>query len=423
MTLRRVMLVVTIVLLVLFAALVGTVAADWPYLRRVIAATGMTEAGDWPGAFPAPMARIDGGRIDGEDSAAVDPVEAAAAIDPAALDAAARWAAANATQALLVLHRGRLVLERYGDGADVDTAFQGQGLSGSLVGLAYGAAIERGLLSLDDPAAKWLEEWRDDPRGDITLRQLLQNISGLEEFQGLPRTSPAAGPFGRIAAIVRAWADRRVRFALGIDFGAAALTFDLAHAPGTHFALNGVNPQLLGLILERATGTPFERWFAQQVWAPLQAGVGEFYLDRASGRPALHCCFRAVAHDWLRLGALLAGNGAIDGRQVLPPGWVGQLATTTSNVNPRYGLQVWSGRALRGLREYRQGSGIGVRHGEDFLTDDVVWMEGDGGRSIWAFPSRQLVILRFGRDLPGWDGSALPNILLRGLQAEVITPR
>lgn len=417
MTFRRVMLVVTMVLLVLLAALAGTVAADWPYLRRVIAVTRMADAADWPGSFPVPMARIDGG------GRGVTFPTGGGTIDPAALEAAGRWAGEHATRALLVLHRGRLVLERYWDGQTADAPFPGQAMSRSLVGLAYGAAVDRGLLALDDPASKWLDEWRDDPRGTITIRQLLQNVSGLEEAApALPLPLPGAGAFERAVSVVRIWADRHARFAFGNDSGATALSFELAHAPGTRFAQAGVNAQLLALILERATGMPFERWFAQVVWEPLGAGVGEFYMDRASGMPALHCCFRAAPRDWLRLGTLLAGDGAIDGRQVLPRGWVGQLATATSNVNPRHGLQVWSGRATRGLREYQPGSGFGVRHGEDFLTDDVIWMEAGGG-SVWAFPAQQLVIVRLGRSAPGWDGSVLPNTLLRGLRSGAPAPR
>ncbi|MCU0758775.1 MAG: beta-lactamase family protein [Steroidobacteraceae bacterium] len=414
MTLRRVMLVVVVVLLVLCSALAGVVAADWPYLRRVIAVAGMADAGEWPDSFYTPVVRIDGG------GGAPPFPRGGDSIDPAALEAAARWAGEHGTVALLVLHRGRLVLERYWDGQAPDAPFSGRAMSRSLLGLAYGAAIERGLLALDDPAGKWLEEWRADPRGAITVRQLMQNVSGLEEAPLASPLPPAgAGALQRLVAIARTWADRNARLSLGNDFAGAALRFPLVHAPGTRFAHSNVNSQLLGLILERVTGMSYERWFAEVVWEPLGAGVGEFYMDRESGMPATYCCFRAVPRDWLRLGALLAGDGALDGRQVLPRGWVQRLASDTSNVNPRYGLQVWSGRAARGLREYQPGSGFGVRHGEDFLADDAIWMEGGGGRSIWAFPSEALVIVRLGRGAPGWDGSVLPNTLLRGLRGAV----
>lgn len=418
MTFRRVMLVVTLVLLVLAAALAGTVAADWPYLSRVLAATRLDAAAEWPAALPAPVAVIDGGGAadwfpEGDDS-----------LDPAALEAATRWAAANDTRALLVLHRGRVALERYWGGQSAEAPYGGGALSRVLVAFAYGAAIDRGLLALDDPLARHLDEWRDDPRGAITVRQLLQDVSGLAEVVAAPALpGPAAGLAARLAALPRLWADRNLRFALGNDFAASALSFPLQHQPGTRFAFSDVNPQLLALVLERATGEPFERWFEREVWAPLGAGRAELRLDRVSGMPATFCCLRAEPRDWLRLGALLAADGALGGRRVLPRGWVQQLAEGVSNVNPRHGLQVWSGRATRGLREYQPGSGRGVRHGADFRADDVIWLEGEGGRGIWAVPSQQLVIVRLGRAAAsGWDGSELLNTLLAGIRAPAAPP-
>ena len=416
MTFRRVMLVVTIVLLVLCAALAGIVAADWPYLQRVLAVTRLSDGGEWPDAFYQPVARIDGG---GRGAFFPAAEAGATTIDPVALQAAAQWAEANNSVALLVLHRGRVQLERYWQGASAETPFSGRAMSRSLVGLAYGDAVADGRLSLDDPASKYLDEWRGEPRGAITIRQLLQNVSGLQEIElDSPLPRPGAGPIDFALALVRTAASRNTRLSLGTDFGAAALSFPLEHEPGTRFAFSNANSQLLGLILERATGTGFEQYVERHLWAPLGGGVGEFYLDRANGMPAVYCCFRATPRDWLRVGSLLANDGVFDGRQVLPRGWVREMARGTSTVNPLYGLQVWSGRATRGRRGYVTGSlQGGVPHGEDFVTDDVVWMEGGGGRSIWAVPSQQLVIVRLGRASPTWDASVLPNTILRGLPA------
>jgi CubicO group peptidase (beta-lactamase class C family) len=413
MTVRRLLLVLTIVLLVLGAALAGVVAADWPYLRRLLAISQLADGGEWPDSFYQPVARIDGG------GGAFFPAAAPGAqtVDPAALEAASRWAEAHDSVALLVLHRGQLQLERYWQGQRPDQPFSGRAMSRSLVGLAYGAAIADGRLTLDEPVSRQLVEWRGERRGAITIRQLMQNVSGLEEgpLNGVS-AAPGAGAPARALAWLRNAASRNTRLALGTDFAAAALSFPLAHEPGGRFAFSNANSQLLGVILERATGEPFERYVERRLWAPLGAGVGEFYMDRASGMPAVYCCFRATPRDWLRLGALLAGDGAFGGRQVLPQGWVRQMARGTSTVNPLYGLQVWSGRARRGTREYLPGSGQGVPHGEDFVTDDVVWMEGGGGRSVWAIPSQQLVIVRLGRAAPDWDASVLPNTILRGLR-------
>ena len=417
MLMRRVMLVIVMCLLVAGSTAVGIVAADWPFWQRVLQVSQLSDSGEWPESFYRPVARVDGARtVTGSSPAFVAPVDAATpGIDPAALESAARWAEANSSVALLVLHRGRIAFERYWQGMDGETLFSGRAMSRSLIGLVYGFAVTEGRLSLDDPAEKFLPEWGGEKRGRITVRELLQNVSGLEEVpMNVLNTPPGASQFERLAYLTRHFLDHNVRLSLGTDFAATALSFESAFDAGSRFALANANSQLLGVILERATGEPFERYVQQRLWQFVAAGAGEFYMDRGNGMPAVYCCFRATPRDFLRVGALLADDGRIEGRQVLPPGWVATMRET-SRINPLYGLQVWTGRAGAGTREYATDSGRGVKHGEGYATEDVIWMEGGGGRTIWAIPSQQLVIVRLGRASPDWDASVLPNTILRGL--------
>jgi CubicO group peptidase (beta-lactamase class C family) len=414
LNLQRVLLVLVIALLTLGSLSIGALAANWPFWQRVIALSQLPDAGEWPESFYAPVARIG-------EHAGPHPLAAAAApgdrtIAPEALAAAAQWAEEHETVALLVMHRGRLQLERYWQGMTPDTLFSGRAMSRSLLGFAFGFAVRDGAVKLDDPVGKFLPEWRDDARGRITVRQLLQNVSGLEELpRGAAPLPPGASLVERAQLRVESLLGKNARLALGTDFAAAALSFELQHEPGARFAFSNANSQLAGLVLERATGTPYETYVEQRLWLPIGASVGEFYLDRRQGMPAVYCCMRANPHDFLRLGQLLAQDGAIEGRQVLPPGWVAEMARG-SRANLNYGLQVWTGNVPPGVREYATGSKRGVLHGEPYDADDVIWMEGGGGRTVWAIPSRDLVIVRLGRAAPGWDAAVLPNLLLRGLR-------
>ncbi|MGB8327818.1 MAG: serine hydrolase [Steroidobacteraceae bacterium] len=407
---RRILIGITMVLLLAVSAGVGIVAADWPFLKRVISLPD--GPGEWPESFYQPVAAIDGGS--GGFFPTALPGERTVA-DPA-LEAAAQWAGDHGSVALLVLHHGSLQLERYWHGVSGDRLVSGRAMSRSLVSLAYAEAVAKGLVDLADPAEKYLPEWRGDPRGQITVRELLQATSGLEELPlDIEASDPDAPLPQRWLARIRSLTGRNSRLMLDPDFGKVALSFKLAHEPGARFAMADANPQLLGVILERATGRDYERWIEEKIWRPLGASHAEFYMDRANGMPAAYCCFRATPHDWLRLGALLADDGRVLGRPVLPPGWIRRMAVT-SRANPLYGLQVWSGKAPAGLREYVPGSGRGVRATEAFVADDTVWMEDAGGRTIWAIPSLELVIVRLGGASAAWDGAVIPNTIVRGIR-------
>jgi CubicO group peptidase (beta-lactamase class C family) len=407
---KRILLAVTIVVLLVVAVGIGLIAANWPYVKRV--AQLPKDPGEWPESYYQPVAVIDGG------SGVFFPTASAEerSISDAALEAAASWAGEHNSVALLVLHRGKVQLERYWQGMTPTTLFSGRSMSRSLVGLVYGAAVRGGAIGLDDPCGKYLEEWRRDPRGRITIRELLQNTSGLEELSlNAIDVPPDASALRRWAIDLESLTSKSARLSLGTDFGKVALSFRLEHEPGTRFNFANSNPQILGVILERAEHTDYERWVEERLWKPIGAGRAEFYMDRENGMPAVYCCFRANPHDWLRVGSLLVNDGRYFDRQVLPAGWVAELSKG-SRSNPLYGLQIWTGKAPAGLREYTPGSGQGVRHSAPFDAADTVWMEGGGGRTIWAIPSRELVIVRLGRASSTWDASMIPNTVVRGIR-------
>jgi CubicO group peptidase (beta-lactamase class C family) len=258
--------------------------------------------------------------------------------------------------------------------------------------MAAGLAMADGhFQSLDEPVARWLTEWDDEePRGKITLRQLLEETSGLEAGDDTERLLWRS-PWDRPGELPRFATSRGVRMLLGNDFANSALGFRLQHEPGGFYNRSPANPQLVALLLERVTQQPYERYVDERLWRPVGGGRAELALDRRAGMPAAHCCWRATAPDMARLLSLLANDGSWQGRRVLPAGWAGEMAHP-SRVNADSGLQV--SRSHPG--------------GEDALGG------GQDGSAFWTVPGLQLTIL----NVVNPEGSTppeLPALLLRGL--------
>src|ERR1700722_11273582 len=83
------------------------------------------------------------------------------------------------TRAALVLRHGKIVAEWYWDGSGPDSDFDIQSSTKSVFSTAIGLLVDDGKLKLEDPACKWIPEWREDGRKDITIYQLVNMISGL----------------------------------------------------------------------------------------------------------------------------------------------------------------------------------------------------------------------------------------------------
>ena len=327
-----------------------------------------------------------------------------AGIAPTAIAAAEAWAKTQNSTALLIARDGQPVFERYWQGTGRDTRFNPQSMSKTLTGLLFGTALARGeIVSLDDPVELYLPEWRGSQRGRIPLRALLQMASGLEQGDG-----------GMGYAITLE--NPVVVHSLGRDAATLPLSLRPVAAPGTTFDYNNQVSQLLGIVLERATGQEYEALLSQRLWQPLGLADAALPLDRPGGLARTSCCVFSRPIDWLRIGALFLNDGAHEGTQIVPPGWIAQM-TAPSPAYAGYGLQVWRGdQSVGGERPPRVP--LVPWQSEPFVDPDTAILHGHGGQRVYVVPSRRLVIVRAARDWPeAWDDALLPNLLARGTLA------
>jgi len=284
-----------------------------------------------------------------------------------ALESAAEYAEAEKSRALIVTRHGYIVYEKYWQGSTFDSVVDSRGLGRVLAALATGAAIgERKIAWPDEPLGYLLPEWKDESRGVITVRNLLQLSSGL----GTP------GATGQ------------------------PLQMSLGARPGTRWLDQDADPDLLGHVIHQATGRPYASYLSESVWARIGAGDASLALDREGAEPHVDAGFTARQSDWLRVGELLLNNGNFRGDEVLSPRWVPELLKPAPG-NERYGSYIRLGAAqMPGVAPY--------------ASRDLLVVEG-GGNRMWLIPSLQIAILRTGDTVPpDWDDSRIPNLVMNG---------
>ena len=377
---KRVLTFLMTFLLVVGSLAVGVFTADLPFWQR---AFELPLAPD--GAY-LPSATI--GRDVPVALAAVPPAESA--FDATAVETVATRVRNAGSRALLVMRHGRLEIERYFAADDERTLLPAGFIARPVAAMAVGRAIAAGHIpSLDTPIGEILAEWTDSPRGRITVRQLLEETSGLEtggDFAGLAQRSPWSD-LHRLPAFATS---KGVRMMLGNDFPSTALGFSLRHEPGGFYNRSPANTQLAAVLVERASGEPYEK-YVDALWQGAGAGHAELQLDRRAGMPAAHCCFRAAARDVLRIANLLVQENPA----VLPAGWAAQMSRR-SRVNADTGLEL--------SREVHDGL-------------DVLSSSDDTGSSFWVVPQLGLTIV----NVAGPGGGVmpeLPDLLLAAMRPE-----
>ena len=308
-------------------------------------------------------------------------------LDPASLQSAADYAADTDSTALIVSRHDHIVFEKYWHGTGFDTVEDGQSLSRVVVALAAGVAVaQRQIHWPDEPIGHFIAQWKDDPRGAITVNQLLKMSSGLSAPE------PSLAPW-----------KASVRGALGSDIDAVHLAAPLAGKPGATWADQSADPQLAALVIERATGMRYAQFVSQALWRPLGAGDAWMWLDREGGTAHADCCMLARQGDWIRLAELLIKDGNYRGEEIIHPGWVARMLVP-AHGNENYGSYIHLGKNT-------------VAGTEPYAVDDVFVIAGRGGNRLWVVPSMQIAILRMApeaRDALDFDDTRIPNLVMRG---------
>ena len=318
-----------------------------------------------------------------------------------------RFAAEFGSHALIVIHRGVIQDEWYAPHWQREQLTQSQSMHKSLMALFIGIAIEeQRIRSIDDPVGMYLTQWRDDPRGAITLRQLLQMSSGLAQYRF------TLNPF----------TDDN-RWLNSGHSGEVLLRTPLADwEPGSRYDYNNTNSELLGMVLEQVYGQRYSTLLQDKLWLPMGGERARVHTDQPGGRAYTSCCLAAPAMDWARIGMLLLGKGEVNGRRIISADWIEQMITPAP-ASPHYGLQIWLGYGDPAVPADNAGSSGAIVSGP-FLARDTFMTWGRGQQHVFVVPSQELIIVRLGPALgrapirPGFDLTLLVNTAIQGLRPD-----
>jgi CubicO group peptidase (beta-lactamase class C family) len=240
---------------------------------------------------------------------------------------------------LLVLQGDTVLVERYQYDRKPEHRFQSYSMAKTVVAMLVGIAIhEQKISSIDDRAEKYVPELKGLPYGETSLRHLLTMSSGVkfrEEYDGKDDVATLS---------------RKAIFRESPGGVHTVLSFtERARPAGEKFYYASAETQVLGLVLRAATGKPLAEYLSEKIWQPMGAEADATWLLDGGGYELGYMGLNATLRDWGRLGLLLANDGAMDGRQIIPADWV-RAATTAEAPHLKvgvatkfngYGYQTW----------------------------------------------------------------------------------
>lgn len=275
------------------------------------------------------------------------------------------------TRAVVIVHDGQIVGERYAEGFSEETRLAGWSMTKSVVGALIGILVGEGRLAPE--ARRLLSEWQaPDPRAAITVEDLLRMRSGLRFSEVYEDLS---------SDVIEMLFNRA-------DTAGYAASRPLDAAPAAKWSYSSGSTNILSRIARTIVGEEqYPEWPRRALFDRI--GMSSAIMERDGSGTFVGSSFMlATARDWARFGQLYLQDGVWDGVRVLPDGWV-RFGTTPTLESPdgMYGAHWW----LKLKPEIGGGSAAAAR-----IPPDAYFAIGHEGQTLTIIPSRRLVVVRLG---------------------------
>ena len=273
--------------------------------------------------------------------------------------------------ALLVVHDGKLRLERYGLGFDNTGRWTSFSVAKSFTSTLVGAALKDGLIqSLDDKVSVYIPELKGSAYDDVTVRQLLTMTSGVQWNEDYADPHSDVAKFNNYKP----------------DDGTEALVSYMrqlprAAEPGTRWLYSTGETNLVGTLVQRATNKPMATYLAEKVWGPAGMEQDATWILSKTGKEIGGCCVQAAPRDYARMGVFILNGAKVNGESIVPDNWWSEATTKRTEIGAPgrgYGYQWWT------------------------YDDGSYSARGIFGQGIFMDPQRKLVIV----SNANWSGGA-----------------
>jgi CubicO group peptidase (beta-lactamase class C family) len=260
----------------------------------------------------------------------------------------------NYTDGMVVVQADELLYENYFNGFSAHAQHIWFSMSKSLASAAFGILVAEGKVNLQDSPAKYIPELKGSGFERVTIQQVLDHATSLDFHETY---TDLDSDFARYyaPALNLGWmpgaADVQPQNAeiYGVhDFLGRFIKPDLQRVPGDNFDYNSSNADVLGWLISRISGQPFQDYIQQHIWSKLGAEHDGFIAVDRAYMPAVTGGMNSTTRDAARFGMMIRDRGSFNGQQVLPASWVDATLDVTDKlrnnmaVNPKYQEESWT---------------------------------------------------------------------------------
>lgn len=265
------------------------------------------------------------------------------------------------TKSFLVIKNDSIVFEKYFDDHKSTSLSNSFSVAKSIVtSMLFKAIMEGKIKGLDQPLSDYFEEYKEGLASELTVGDLASMSSGMkwsEKYYNVINITSESYFTDDLRSVV--------------------LRQDIIDKPGQSFRYSSGDTQLLGMVIEKATGTTLTNYLSEKFWQPMGAENSALWqIDSAkSGMEKAYCCIASTARDFARFGKLFINKGKWNDEMILDPSYIDLSINPVFEDSPYYGYGWW-------LYNYE---------GKKVFT-----MNGHLGQFVISFPDENIIIVRQG---------------------------
>jgi len=281
------------------------------------------------------------------------------------------YMAGQRSAALLVVHDGKLRLERYGLGFDGRGRWTSFSVAKSFTSTLVGAAVKDGFIkSLDDKVSVYIPDLKGSAYDDVSVRQLLTMTSGVKWNEDYADPQSDVARFNNHQP----------------EDGVEALVSYMRKLPreapaGSRWLYSTGETNLVGTLVQQATHKPLATYLSEKIWVPAGMEQQATWILSKTGKEIGGCCVQATPRDYARMGLFILNGAQVNGQSIVPDGWWAEATTKRTEIGlpgRGYGYQWWT------------------------YDDGSYTARGIFGQGIFIDPQRKLVIV----SNANWAGGA-----------------
>ena len=245
------------------------------------------------------------------------------------------YMAGQRSAGLVVLHNGKLRLERYGLDFDKDGRWTSFSVAKSFTSTLVGAALRDGYIkSMDDKVSDYIPDMKGSAYDDVSVRQLLTMTSGVRWNEDYADPNADVAKFNNHKP--EAGVDALVSYMRKLPRDVPA---------GTRWLYSTGETNLVGILVSQATKKPLADYLSEKVWQPAGMEQQATWILSKTGQEISGCCIQAATRDFARFGQFILNGTQVNGQSIVPDGWLQEATTRRTTINQPgrgYGYQWWT---------------------------------------------------------------------------------